>query len=244
MISFIRSVLCVFCFMVFGLGGVLLSFAVFPIILLFYKSDKQRRIFVNTVHFTWRAFVWLMCVLRLIKVKCNNRAELKKLKSTIVIANHPSLIDVVILVSLIPNSVCVVKSSLFHNIFVRKVIQKIYLSNTMQPDVFIARAREVLNDGYNIIIFPEGTRTIPNKPVHLHRGFAYLQIATQKDVLPIKIVNSPAILGKLQKWWNVGSKPSIYNIIPQHRLRNNSDESDNPRRYAIRITDRVKESLF
>jgi hypothetical protein len=69
MISFIRSVLCVFCFVVFGLGGVLLGFAVFPIILLFYKSDKQRRIFVNTVHFTWRAFVWLMCVLRLIKVK-------------------------------------------------------------------------------------------------------------------------------------------------------------------------------
>ena len=70
------------------------------------------------------------------------------------------------------------------------------------------------------------------------------KIILEKDVLPIKIVNSPAILGKLQKWWNVGNKTSIYNIIPKHRLHNNSNESDNPRRYAIRITDRVKESLF
>lgn len=244
MISFIRSVLCAFCFFVFGLGCVLVSSAIFPIILLLYKSDKQRRIFVNTIHITWRAFVWLMCVLRLIKVKCNSRSELKKLKGTIVIANHPSLIDVVILVSLIPNSVCVVKNSLFHNVFVRKVIQKIYLSNTMQPDEFITRAADVLNNDYNIIIFPEGTRTIPNRPVHLHRGFAYLQIATKKDILPIKIVNSPAILGKLQKWWHVGNKPSIYNIIPQQCLRYDSDKSDNPRREAIRITDNAKESLF
>jgi len=244
MIKFMRSCFCVFCFMVFGLGGLLVGSAIFPIILLLYKSDKQRKIFVNTVHITWRAFVWLMCVLRLIRVNCHDSARLKKLGGTIVIANHPSLIDVVILVSLIPNSVCVVKSSLFKNFFIRKVINKIYLSNTMQPDEFISRGRDVLAQGYNIVVFPEGTRTVPGKTVRLHRGFAYLQIETNADILPIKIVNTPPVLGKTQKWWDVGTKVSVYDIIPQKFIRCTDDKIQDKRKTALCITDATKKLLF
>ena len=154
MIKFVRSCLCAFCFCIFGLGSLLIGSAVFPIILLVYKSEKQRKIFTNTIHLSWRVFVWLMCTLRLIKVKCPEYKRLKSLYGTIVIANHPSLIDVVILVSKIPNSVCVVKDSLFKNMFIRKIIGKTYLSNTMKPDEFIANGSDILSKGYNIVIFP------------------------------------------------------------------------------------------
>ena len=244
MIKFIRSFLCAICFCVFGLGGLLIGSAIFPIILLVYKSDKQRKIFANTIHLSWRAFVWLLCALRLIRVNCPAAKQLKSLRGTIVIANHPSLIDVVILVSRIPNSVCVVKESLFRNPFVRKVIGKTYLSNTMKPDEFIANGSDILARGYNIVIFPEGTRTVPNKTIRLHRGFAYLQMATGADILPIKITNTPPILGKMQKWWDIGDKTSVYNIMPKPLIRYDMAKNSNNRNAAIDITEKAKSILF
>lgn len=244
MIKIIRSIFCIFCFMVFGLGGLLVGSAVFPIILLVYKSEKQRKIFVNTIHITWRAFVWLMCALRLISIKCIDCDKLKHLQGTIIIANHPSLIDVVILVSKIPNSVCVVKESLFQNIFMRKVIRKIYLSNTMSPDEFITRGTEILAKGYNIVIFPEGTRTIPNKPIRLHRGFAHLQMATGADILPVKITNAPPVLGKTQKWWDVGDKTSVYTISPLSHIHYDEKHIQNKRQLVLNITEHAKNLLF
>lgn len=244
MIRFIRSMLCTFCFVVFGTGALLIGFILFPIMLLVCRPENQRHAFANTIHITWRFFVWLMCALRLIRVNCPDRKKLKSLRGTIVIANHPSLIDVVILVSRIPNAVCVVKESLFQNVFVRRVIQKTYLSNTMDPDEFIARGTEILADGYNIIIFPEGTRTVPNRPIHLHRGFAYLQLASNANILPIKITNAPPILGKLQKWWDIGRKTSVYDIVPLPYINGDAEKSKNDRAAAIKITNTAKATLF
>ena len=244
MIKIIRSLLCVFCFFVFGLGSLLLGGAMFPIVLLVCKPERQRKIFANTIHITWRFFVWLMCSLLLIKVKCPAGKQLKSLRGTIVIANHPSLIDVVILVSKIPNAVCVVKESLFKNFFTRKVIEKTYLSNTMPPEEFIARGADALSKGYNIIIFPEGTRTVPNRKIRLHRGFAYLQIATGAKILPIKITNTPPILGKLQPWWDIGKKTSVYDIVPMPFICFDAEKSPNNRASAIDITEKAKDSLF
>jgi len=244
MIKIIRSFLCAFCFCVFGLGGLLIGSVIFPIILLIYKPEKQQKIFVNTIHLSWRFFTWLMCFLHLIKINCPESERLKSLRGTIVIANHPSLIDVVILVSKIPNSVCVVKGSLFKNLFIRKVIGRTYLSNTMEPDEFIACGSDVLSKGYNIVIFPEGTRTIPDKKIHLHRGFAYLQTATGANILPIKITNTPKILGKNQKWWDVGASASVYDIIIKPSISYDTKSQLQKRAAAIDITNKAKNLLF
>lgn len=244
MIKILRSFLCAFCFFVFGLGGIVIGSAIFPIILLLYKSDKQRRIFSNTIYMSWRVFVWLMCSLRLIKVNCPAHEQLKSLRGTIVVANHPSLIDVVILVSRIPYSICVVKESLFKNIFIRKIVANTYLSNTMTPEEFIARGKDILSKGYNVVIFPEGTRTVLNKPIRLHRGFVYLQIATGAKILPIKIINTPPILGKKQKWWNMGNKTSVYDIIPKPYIYYDTQKNQNKRKIALDVTEQVKSVLF
>ena len=152
MVKILRSFLCAFCFCIFGLGSILIGSAIFPIILVVYKSEKQRKIFANTIYISWRVFIWLLCSLRLIKVNCPARKQLKSLHGTIVVANHPSLIDVVILVSRIPNSICVVKESLFRNIFIRKIVGNTYLSNTMEPEEFITLGKDILSKGYNSIL--------------------------------------------------------------------------------------------
>ena len=242
---FVRSCLSGFCFSIFGIGGLVAGTLIAPFPLLFCNKKNQRRILSGTVHYLWKFFVGLMCILKLISVKTRNKRELEKLRGNIVVSNHPSLIDVVILVSIIPRSICVVKGSLFQNFFVKFLIRHIYLSNSMQPDEFMNQATDCLNNGYNIIIFPEGTRTIKNKPIHLHRGFAYLHLYSKHDIQPIHIKNTPHILGKHCKWYDVGEKTSVYSLkmLPAvHFKQKNSLLTD--RQMAIKVTETTKKALF
>ena len=62
----IKSVLTVFCFFIFGLGGLIIGTLIFPIIMLFYHQQKQKVLFLKVVHTSWRFFVWIMSGLHLI----------------------------------------------------------------------------------------------------------------------------------------------------------------------------------
>ena len=241
---FLRSFLSGLCFSIFGIGGILVGITLVPLLLIFCSKTKQKEILSGTVHRLWKLFVKLMCILKLIDVKIKNEKEMKKLRGNIVVANHPSLIDVVILVSIIPRSICVVKGSLFKNFFIKSLIRRVYLSNTMTPEDFLNQATKDLDAGYNIIIFPEGTRTLTNKPVHFHRGFAYLQMFSKHDIQPIRIENKPHILGKGSKWYDVGEKTSVYTLkmLPAIIFDKNLDPKE--RKNAISVTETTKKSLF
>ena len=241
---FSRSFLSGFCFSIFGIGGLLTGTLLVPPVLIFCSKRLQKRILSSTIHHLWRFFVWLMCCLKLIDIKIKNKQELKKLRGKIVVANHPSLIDVVILVSRIPHSICVVKGDLFKNFFIKSLIRRVYLSNTMTLDDFIQSATDDLNSGYNIIIFPEGTRTQKNKPIHFHRGFAHLQMCSRHDIQPIHIENSPHILGKGSKWWDVGTKTSVYTLKMLPEIAFDKALKPNDRKSAVFITEKTKKSLF
>lgn len=241
---FLRSLLSGFCFSIFGIGGLLTGTLFVPPVLIFCSKKAQKKILALTIHYLWKFFVGLMCCLKLIDIKTDNKQELKKLHGEIIIANHPSLIDVVILVSCIPRSICVVKDDLFKNFFIKSLIRRVYLSNTMAPDEFIQSASADLNSGYNIIIFPEGTRTIPGKSVHFHRGFAYLQIFSKHNIQPIHIENTPHILGKGAKWWDVGNKTSVYTLKMLQKINFNKNLKNNNRENAVLITETTKKSLF
>ena len=240
----IRSFLCMLCFFIFGAGALGLGGIVFPIMLIIYRDwSARRRILSKSIHVSWRFFVWLMIKMRLISIKCD-REKLKKISDRIIIANHPSLIDVVILIALIPKCVCVVKESLFHNVFVKKVIRHIYLSNDVSAEEFISRGSEFLNAGYNIVVFPEGTRTVAGRRIRLHRGFAYLHISSGKPILPIHIENNPPILGKKQKWYDIGNKVSVYTLKFKDEINVQNIEGKSSRDKAIYVTNLASDAMF
>ena len=245
MLRLIRSILCAFCFAVFGFGAVILGGIIFPVLLFFYRNPaRQQKVLSYTIHILWLIFVKLMCGLRLISIKINRPGELKNLHGYIVVANHPSLIDILILISIIPDSICVVKKSLFKNIFVGKVIRNIYLSNDMNLDDFIEKGTKFLDSGYNIVIFPEGTRTVVGRKIHLHRGFAYLHLKSGHPILPIHIENTPQILGKKQPWYDVGSGISVYSFNVKRPIVYKAPDNKGQREMAIYVTSLVFDSIF
>jgi 1-acyl-sn-glycerol-3-phosphate acyltransferase len=89
-------------------------------------------------------------------------AELDRLRDQgplILVANHPSLLDAVMIVSRLPNAVCVMKAELLDNILFGAAARFARYIRNDAPLEMILDAREELRRGAQLVIFPEGTRT-------------------------------------------------------------------------------------
>lgn len=207
-----------FCFSFFGVGGLILSCIVFPIQKLFIRDiERQKQVARQTVHFTFKFFIGLMSASGIFNFDLAQASQLKDKKGHLILANHPSLIDVVVLISIIPNADCVVKAHLFSNPFLRGVVKNTgYISNA-EPEGLLDDCNASLKAGNNLIIFPEGTRSIPGNEIKFQRGAANIALRCQAPISTVLIGLTPSTLTKGKPWYQ----------IPQHKAKFSAKVIDN-----------------
>lgn len=195
-----------FCFAVFGLGGVVLTLLVFPVLRLFVRSAATRKHYAQyLISKGFALFVCLMRICGLCTYEVSGRENLRP-RGCVVVANHPSLIDVVLLVSLMPRVDCIVKRRLWRNPFVGGPVRAAgYIRNDHGQEL-VEKARRSLSAGNNLLIFPEGTRTRPGEPMKFQRGAASIAVHARADVIPVTIRFSEPFLTKQTRWYNISSK--------------------------------------
>jgi len=241
----IRIITVSFAFFIFAMGSLVLSFILFPIAKFRLKKEKQRQYYIDTIHKTWEWFTKILYLLGIMKVEFQNQDELKNLRGKIIVANHPSLIDIVLLIGFIPNSVSVVKEALARNFFVKNIVKNAYLINNLDVEKFQADAKELLDAGFNIVIFPTGTRSMDNEPVKLHSGAAQLALMTNKEIIPIRIDMNPPFLPKnVPVSKGAGSKRAIYKIKKQETINPADFDTQNQIKTRKAICSKIKEACF
>jgi len=201
-----------FSFIMFGVGGILIPLIVVPMLYLLPGDHLVReRRGQKLIHISFRAFIGMM---RFLGVLTYNVSDLENLqKAKLILANHPSLLDVVFLISLVPNANCVVKGGLMRNPFMRGAINVAgYIVNDGDANDVIVEAEEAFDKGHALIVFPEGTRTTPSQPIKLKRGAANIAIRTGVDVTPVLITCLPTTLTKDDKWYQIPKKPMHFEI--------------------------------
>lgn len=206
------------CFSTFGVGGFLLPIIIRPMLWLFIRdSAKRNRLGKSCVHYGFRAFVEMMQFLGVIKYRING---LDKLSSSghLILANHPTLIDVVMLIAFIKNADCVVKGSLLKNPATHGPISMAgYIANDNPLEV-IDQAACSLKQGNNVIIFPEGTRTTVNEALKLKRGAANIALASEANITPVIIQCNPPALSKEHHWYEAADSRVAISINVQSVL--------------------------
>jgi 1-acyl-sn-glycerol-3-phosphate acyltransferase len=130
----------------------------------------------------------------------------------IVVANHPSMLDALMLVARLPRSACVMKGSLMRNVFLGPGARLArYICND-SPRGLIRQAVNDLKQGGQLVLFPEGTRTT-RPPINPFRPGVTL-IAKLADV-PIQAVfidtDSP-YLGKGWPLWRLPPLPIVFSV--------------------------------
>ncbi len=138
----------------------------------------------------------------------------------LIVANHPTLIDYVLLASVMPDIDCLVKAELQHNPFIKGVIRAAgYLQNA-QADTLIPEIQRRLAAGNNILLFPEGTRTHPGEPLRLLRGAANIALRTGCDLCVVHIRCSQSTLSKQNRWYHIPPEKPVFSVTVQPRITN------------------------
>jgi 1-acyl-sn-glycerol-3-phosphate acyltransferase len=198
-----------FSFFLFGAVGVLLWGLVFPgLAPLLGRGEILKRRAHRLMYAVFRAYVELMRVLGIFRYEVHGGERLHR-PGRLVVANHPSLLDVVFLVSFIPNATCIVKPALVRNPFMRIPIRAVHYIYADDPESLLEECAREMREGASLVIFPEGTRATPGQPRQLQRGAANIALAAGAPILPVYIDCRPSMLTKRDKWYR----------IPERRVR-------------------------
>lgn len=191
------------CFVVFGLGGLVLGMLILPFARFstFDVSRRQRRARA-CVSAALAFFAGFMRGIGVLRYSFEGRERLGR-PGQLIVANHPTLIDVIFLLGLLPQANCVVKAALFAHPVTRSALRSTgYITNNT-ADEMIHAAEDALRSGECLIMFPEGTRTTPDTAPRLHRGAANIALRGASVITPVFIRCIPPTLSKREPWYRI-----------------------------------------
>jgi 1-acyl-sn-glycerol-3-phosphate acyltransferase len=236
-----------FSFFYFGLSTLILVIIIFPVMyLVFHPRERFKKYGRRFVSISFRFFVSLMHFIGIVDLGTDNRENYRRLSSKIVVANHPSLLDVVMLISLIPNADCIVNTYLNRNFIVKGVVRQLYILNSLDPDNVLQACDESLKKGNCLIIFPEGTRTPRYGKTILRKGAARIALFSGCNIVPVYIGGTDKYgLGKKDPWTGFNPRERyIYDICMGAEI-DPEKHRDLPAPKAVRaITREIASFLF
>lgn len=199
-------------FLVFGSFGVLFGLTLFPLICLPTRDAAiARRRAQWVIHIWFWLFSRLMRALGVISWEIHG-AEHLQAPGQLIIANHPTLIDVVLLLGYIPLADCIVKEALFHNPFTRLPVSWAgYISNST-PTQLVSDCVTTLRRGNSLMIFPEGTRSRPGQALQIPSGCARIAIESDAPIVSVRIRCEPLMLDKGRPWHDVPARAGHFRI--------------------------------
>jgi len=160
--------------------------------------------FAIAAGFRWT--LWVMRILGVVRVDLSPLDTLRDERSLVVAANHPTLMDAVLLISRLPRVVCITKASLWDNAFLGGGVRLAGYVRNDAPLPMIRRAAEAMREGRQLMVFPEGSRTARPPIDPFSRGFA---VAARAAGVPIQTVLIEADSSYLRKGWPLFRRPDL-----------------------------------
>lgn len=202
-----------------------LTFIVWLLVLPF---DRQRRI----MHWMliYQSFLIAM-VIPIWKIKIEGREKIDKSATYVIISNHQSILDILVINCLRCRFTWISK---IEN--VKRPVLGWYLSmakyitvdrgNKESKEEMVEQAYICLKGGTSIMMFPEGTRSVNGEIGFFKRGAFQLAIRARKPILPVVVDGTGRILPKHGLIFNSGNKIKIKVLDPVQPESFNTDDCD------------------
>ena len=171
-------------FLAVGVGGVL----VFPLINVFIRRRQLRtEVARDLIGFTFHCIVRSMRAMGVFRYEIKGLERLER-RGLLILANHPTLIDIVFLMAFVKRADCIIKSALWRNPFTHCTVRAAaYIRNDDDGTRLVEDCVAAIRNGNNLIIFPEGTRTSGDGSITLKRGAANIAVRARRNVTPVLI---------------------------------------------------------
>lgn len=181
--SWLRSA---FAFTYFVIGCILLT--VIGLICMPLKIISREKTKV-VYHFILSGFAWsLMYIMLNVKKTIINPQGEDFRKPAVIIANHQSFLDILSLVMLHPKLILFTNDWVWNSpVFGIAVRMADYYPVSKGAEQSITLLEDRVKNGYSIVIFPEGTRSVDGNIRRFHKGAFFLAEQLKADILPVFI---------------------------------------------------------
>lgn len=195
----------------FGLGGVAIGALIAPMVKLSSQDlDIRTQRTQKVIKHSFKGFTEMMVKLGIMTYEVEGLEKLQQSQQELVIANHPTLIDVVVLIGLMERANCVVKQTLWSNPFTKGPVQNAgYVLNAGSEQFIQDCVSKLQQDrAASLLIFPEGTRTAKGEQLNdFQRGAANIALRAGVPIRPVLITCTPSTLTKNEKWYHIPDRP-------------------------------------
>jgi 1-acyl-sn-glycerol-3-phosphate acyltransferase len=143
----------------------------------------------------------------------------------IIAANHPSMLDALLIIAKLPQGVCVMKAELMRNIFLGAGARLARYIRNDSPRSMIRSAVANLRDGAHLVLFPEGTRTV-QRPINPFRpGITLIAQLARVPIQTIFIETDSPYLGKGWPIWRKPPMPVVFRLRLGQRFAPQADHA-------------------
>ena len=227
LVDFIFSLWALF---VFVSGSIFLSLlSIFFIIVPIKKSLKK-----ELVHRLFRYLTWFMIYMNFMsrKVILNPLGEDYR-KPAIIIANHQSHVDLMLMMLLNWRVVVLTNPRNFRNPIYGPALRFAgFIEVDGDFESMVSNVRQQSNEGYSVVVFPEGHRSEGDKLRRFHKGAFQLASELDLEILPIIIYGQKEGLKKSEFFLKRAS--SITRFLPRINLKDGT-YGDNPKDQARNV---------
>ena len=214
-IAFFPFLISVFEFVYFISGCLLLYIVVFLLIIFPGTRKAKAKILNSIMSFFSKTVIYLGIHVR------KNIFDIKNLdlkNPSIIIVNHSSFLDILLVLMLSPKIIIMVKEWVYRSpLFGYFVRYAGYIYSETGAERNLDKIKRKINEGYSIAIFPEGTRSPDGKIMRFHKGAFYLAQELKLDVTPVMIHGAHYVLPKNDYY----VKPGSLNIKVLPRIKSN-----------------------
>ena len=141
-----------------------------------------------------------------------DRRELRQLRSTVVVCNHLSFLDPLLMLAYLPRLISIVRPDFFRVPIFGWILRG---SGFLGPDLFaegqpwIDRVAGHLRSGGNLLIFPEGTRSRDGRLAPFKKGAFFLAKHLAAPILVLRIDGTDHVFAPGRLTFDVTSNRSI-----------------------------------
>lgn len=190
----------------------LLGEALMPLTTLPYRKGLPRQKAARRqIARSWRYFLRYLQLTQVIDIDFRGRELLGK-PGQLILVNHPSLLDILILLSNVPEANCIVKQKLLDNPFTKYMIKSAGFIPNNNDEQTLQAAATALQGGETLIIFPEGTRTKRDKGIHFNRAAVTIGMQAAGEIRPVAIAMFPQGFKREDPWYKIPPETFHYQV--------------------------------
>jgi len=192
----------------FGFGGLVLNLVCAVLLLVPNRRRLGRgtRLAIRRLFIFWRQWCHATHIFRVTWRGFENETLSS---GTVYVANHPSLVDAQVLLSALPDAICIFKPALLRNPAIGPAALMAGYASGGDGFGAIRDAAEKVVEGRSLVIFPEGTRTAPGQRLGpLKPGFALVASRARAPIRLLTIQVSRNLTTRGRPWWKLPELPT------------------------------------